>query len=156
MTTIPLVDLERYMGKWYELAKIPVVWEKGCAYGTAEYTLQNDGSIRILNTCYSPDGNAMFAYKGTAFLRSENLNTPGKLSVNFDKMPHEGTYSIHWTDYDRYSIVGSPTGNVWILGREQSITKYEMDCLVLHVKNLGYDINKLEIPEQTQVLSSSF
>lgn len=153
MTTIPLVNLDRYMGKWYELAKIPVIWEKDCAYGTAEYKLQKNGSISIKNTCYSHCNQPLFSYTGSAVLLSKNMMTPGNLSVTFDKMPNEGTYLIHWTDYDNYAVVGSPTGNVWILGRKQSASKYEMDCLVTYVKNLGYNVRKLEIPDETEITS---
>ena len=74
------MDIERYAGKWYEIAKYPVVFENGCVDVTAEYTVLQDGTVRVVNTCGSTDGGSRDIV-GSASVTDPSTNA--KLSVSF-------------------------------------------------------------------------
>jgi len=151
---MPLVDLERYTGKWYEVCKLPIIYERGCDSATAKYTLDNKGMINVVNKCYKM-GKKMWETEGKAFLSKEHMHEPGKLTVKFsaESGGNQGDYWLHWTDYDNYAVVGSPTGQfLWILSREERISKYEMDCLLVYVGVLGYDTDSLIFSDYIQFL----
>lgn len=110
-------DLPRYLGKWYEIARFPNRFERGCEGVTAEYALRTDGKISVLNTCRedAPDGKVKSA-KGVA-----SVVAPGQLSVTFVPwLPFaRGDYWVLYID-EAYSlaVVGAPRGTTgWILAR---------------------------------------
>jgi apolipoprotein D and lipocalin family protein len=110
------VDLSRYAGKWYEIARLPNRFQRDCACNTtATYTLRADGKITVLNECRQADGRQKSA-KGTARVAdATGLNT--KLKVFW---PFSGDYWI--TDLDpeyRWAVVGEPGRRyLWILSRQ--------------------------------------
>lgn len=146
--TMPLMDYEKYMGLWHELAKIPFVWENDCDNATALYSLNKDDTIHVINSCFMK-GRKVYSREGTLRLNKEFYNDPGKLNLKFgDGLPsdNEAPYWIHWTDYKNFALVGGPSGNfVWILGRKNQISKYELDNLMTHLHMLGYDISKIKV-----------
>ena len=81
LKTVSHVDLNKYVGLWYEIAKIPNSFQEQCAYGTtAEYKLLKDGDIQVINKCYSKDGEADVA-EGLAKVVDKQTNS--KLEVSF-------------------------------------------------------------------------
>jgi len=110
LQTVPNVDLTRYVGRWYEIARYPAWFEKDCASDvTATYTALSGGKIEVLNECRQADGQVKRS-KGTA--RVVDKRTNAKLKVTFF-WPFSGNYWIIdlAPDYS-YAVVGEPIANI--------------------------------------------
>jgi apolipoprotein D and lipocalin family protein len=111
------LDLGRYLGKWYEIARFPNRFERNCAGVTAEYSLNPDDTIKVVNTCHkgAPDGPVDVA-EGKA-----TVVAPGKLEVTFVPwLPFaKGDYWVLHVDAAySFAVVGEPSGKTgWILAR---------------------------------------
>ena len=142
------VDLQKYIGKWYEIAKIPNSFQKKCACNTtAEYTIRGDGKISVVNTCTESDGSKNTA-QGVA--RVVDTNTYAKLEVSFVKILG---ISLFWGDYwiiglgdnYEYALVGSPNRKYgWILSRTPKLTTDKIEQINNILKIKGYDPTKFE------------
>lgn len=142
------VELERYVGRWYELARYENRFEKGCEGVTADYTAQPDGSIGVVNTCRegSPDGKASTA-EGHAEVVPGSQGA--KLKVTFF-WPFAGDYWVldRGDDYD-WAIVGEPSGTyLWILSRDPTPGKDVLDAHLQRARALGYDLNLVRLVQQ--------
>ena len=147
LETVPEVDLERYAGKWYEIASIPTSFQKGCHCTTAEYELK-DGYVRVINTCRknSVEGEIDRA-KGKAFVVDGSNNA--QLKVQFF-WPFRGDYYIIdlAEDYS-YALVGSPSRDyLWILSRTRTLPQDTIDQLKATAQQKGFDPNRLRFTEQ--------
>jgi apolipoprotein D and lipocalin family protein len=135
------VDLQKYLGRWYEIARYEQSFQKGCEGVTADYSLRADGNIDVLNRCRKPGGKSSEA-RGRA--KVVDVETKAKLKVSFFG-PFYGDYWIldHAEDYD-WSIVGEPSGRyLWILSREATPEEAEVQKLIDRAKGLGYDTSML-------------
>ena len=135
------VDLQKYLGRWYEIARYEQGFQKGCEGVTADYSLRPDGSIDVLNRCRKPDGKFSEA-RGRAKVVDEDTNA--KLKVSFFG-PFYGDYWVldHADDYS-WSIVGEPSGRyLWILDREATPGDAEVGKLIDRARELGYDTSML-------------
>jgi apolipoprotein D and lipocalin family protein len=141
--TVSFVDLNRYIGLWYEIAKIPNSFQKQCAAGTtAEYSLLEDGRISVINRCYKSDGSLEEA-EGVARVRDSQSNA--KLQVSFVRILGRNRF---WGDYwilgldenYRWAIVGHPKRRYgWILSRTPELipeVRQQIDSLL---ESQGYD-----------------
>lgn len=140
LKTVPVVDLEKYLGKWYEIAAFPQKFEKGCTFTTAEYSLKEDGKIEIKNSCIK-DGQYSEAI-GEASV--DDKNSKAKLDVSFF-WPFSGKYWIIALapDYS-YAVVGHPNRKyLWILNRKPKMDSMTYNHLVLLAAGKGFDIRKL-------------
>jgi apolipoprotein D and lipocalin family protein len=139
----PSVDLARYAGKWYEIARLPNRFQRDCASDTtATYTLRPDGKVTVVNECRGPDGRLKSA-KGTARVASsKEPNT--KLKVTFF-WPFYGDYWIIDLDPEyRWAVVGEPDRKyLWILSRKPTLDEVLYSQILDRVKNQGYDIGPL-------------
>ena len=135
-----------YLGKWYEIARIPFSFEKNCiALVTAEYTMEGN-NIAVKNSC-NTNGNAMEVATGMAYF---NESTEiGKLKVTFVpswlRFTHIGRadYWIIYTDYD-LSLVGSPNHKyLWILSRSESPDPTKIKMLLSIADSQGFETTKL-------------
>ncbi len=145
LDTVPNVDPERYMGKWYEIAAIPKRFEKGCTYTIAFYSLNNDGSITVRNSCITK-GTERVAI-GKAFVADRVSNA--KLAVQFF-WPFKGKYWIIALAQDySYAMVGHPNRkSLWILSRKPWMEKETYKDLLITAMSKGFDISKLKITPQ--------
>jgi apolipoprotein D and lipocalin family protein len=121
LATVPFVDLNRYAGKWHEIAKYPNWFERGCmGSAIAEYTPQRGGSIKVVNSCPRKNGSAKTVVgRATVVPKSGNA----RLKVRFFG-PLAGDYWIIGLDEKNYSwaLVGHPSRRfLWILSRQPSI-----------------------------------
>jgi apolipoprotein D and lipocalin family protein len=142
------VDLNRYMGKWYEIAKIPNRFQKKCGGGTtAEYKLQKDGTVLVVNSCLDHKGKRMTA-KGIA--RVTDPVTHAKLKVSFVRFLG---VNLFWGDYwivglDReyqYAVVGVPGRKYgWILGRKPELSNGDWIAVKDILRSQGYDPEDFE------------
>lgn len=141
-------DLNRYLGKWYEIARLDHSFERGLTKVTAEYTLNDDGSIKVVNKGFDPGSKKWKAAVGKGyFIAGQNI---GRLKVSFFG-PFYGGYNIIEIDKKDYSyalVCGSNRGYLWILAREPEIEGPIKDRLVKKAKDLGFDTGKLIFVEQ--------
>ena len=147
-STITAFDLDRYLGKWYEVARYDHAFERGLVGTTAEYTLRGDGKIKVLNSGYldTLDG----SYQQSVGKAKPNSNgKPGQLRVSFFG-PFYGDYYILdlAPDYS-YSVVGSSSPRyLWILSRTPHMSPEVKTRIVDNLQRRGYDTDKLIWVEQ--------
>ena len=138
------VDLNRYLGRWYELARYEAGFQKDCEAVTADYSLRDDGLIDVLNRCRqgAVDGSVKQAEARAKIVEgSDNA----KLKVSFLGPFYVGDYWVldHADDYS-WSIVGEPSGrHLWILSREARPAAETRQALRNRVQALGYDLSLL-------------
>lgn len=129
------VDFTRYAGAWYEIARYPVRFQRGCTDSRAVYTPREDGRIGIVNTC-TRDG-TLRRIEGNA-----EIVGPGKLRVRFDGVPFVAApYWVLWVD-DSYqtAVVGVPSGQSgWILARSPEVSQARLERAKDVLRANGYD-----------------
>ncbi len=144
LQTVPYVDLERYLGKWYEIALYPNWFEEGCFASTAFYEKMKDGRIRVINQCRTggPQGELKEAI-GTAEIADTQSNA--KLKVQFF-WPFKGNYWIVDLDKDyQHVIVSEPKRQyLWILSRSPEMNPETLKKLKMKIKEKGFDLSHLE------------
>jgi len=144
LETVAAVDLQRYLGKWFEIASYPAWFQKGCTASTAEYSLLPDDKIQVINRCRkeNPDGPLKEA-KGKAEIVDTDSNA--KLKVWFF-WPFKGNYWIIDLDENyNWVVVGEPTRNyLWILSRTPSMNPDLYRQIVEKLPRKGYDPEKLQ------------
>lgn len=143
LPTVQDVDLNRYLGTWYEIASFPQSFQRGCTGTTANYSLKKNGEIRVLNTCRvdSLDGKEKSA-EGTAWVVDTKTNS--KLKVQFF-WPFSGDYWIVdlAKDYS-YAVVGAPDREyLWFLSRTPTLSNELYARLLSKVAELGFDGSRL-------------
>lgn len=147
------VDVERYMGKWYEIAKYPNSFQDGCYAVTAEYELRDNGTVSVLNTCREADGRTLKSQiEGFATVADKSTNA--KLTVYFF-YPFGAPYWIIELDENyQYAVVGDPTRRfLWILSRTPALDPAIYEGILQRLPEKGYDPARLEptpqFPEET-------
>jgi lipocalin len=144
LKTVPSVDLNRYTGKWYEIARLPNSFEKGLVCCTAEYSLRPDGKISVTNTGVKENKpGKISSVMGKAWV--PDPNEPGRLKVRFF-WPFSGDYYIFHLDQEnyRYVLVGSPSRKyLWILARQPEIDDSLYGELVKIAGNNDFAVEKL-------------
>jgi len=152
--TVNSVDLERYSGLWYEIARYPNSFEKDCTGVTAEYGLNADGTVSVTNTCYkgSLNGEKDVA-EGTARVVEGSNNTKLKVKFAPDWVPFaSGDYWVLALEPDYSAVlVGSPDGKyLWILSRTAQLDPAVLDGLKQRAEALGYATEPLEMTVQAE------
>lgn len=149
LRVVPSVDLKRYEGRWYEIARYPNRFQRSCSGDvTANYDLRSDGNITVLNQCRTETG-TMKSAKGTARVASgKGPNT--KLKVSFF-WPFSGNYWIIELDPNyEWAVIGEPGRDyLWILSRKPQMGETLYNSLLERISAQGYDIDRLVRTEQT-------
>ena len=137
-STVKSVDLNRYLGNWYEIARFDHSFERGIEYAMAHYTMRDDGKIDVLNTGIK-DGRAEDA-KGIA----KTTNQPGLLRVSFFG-PFFSDYRIMMLDENyQYVLVGGSTNRfLWILSRTPQLDEATLSLILAEADRRGYDTTRL-------------
>lgn len=140
LETVEKLDINRYTGKWIEIARYENRFEQGCAGASADYTLK-DGKIGVLNRCYDGKGSLTGEANGEAYA-TDTSNT--KLKVTFF-WPFYGDYHvIMLADDYRYSVVGEPSRKyLWILSRDPKLSDDDKHRILSKLPRLGYNPSKL-------------
>lgn len=141
------VDLARYLGHWYEIARYEQFFEKDCEAATADYTLLPNGRVGIVNACRMPNGKRRAA-KARAYVLPHSGNA--KLMVSFFGPFFIGNYWVmdHADDYS-WTIVGDPSGRyLWLLDRRPNPPEAEVAALIARAASLGYDTSMLRMTKQ--------
>lgn len=143
LSVVPYVDLKRYCGIWYDIAHLPAIFLKGCYNTKAEYSLNENGSIHVVNTCNKGSiyGEKIDA-EGTAVVK--DVKTNAKLKVEFF-WPFKGDYWILELDKDyEYALVGEPSRKyLWVLSRNPSLDENIMKRLIDVANEQGFSTNNL-------------
>ncbi len=142
--TVPNVDLNKYAGKWFEIASYPQPFQKGCHCTTAEYSLSDKGYVIVENRCNRKSINGKQSYiKGKAFVDKNSGNA--KLKVQFF-WPFKGKYwIIDLADDYSYAVVSNPTKKyLWILSRTSKMNEDVYQQILSRLKEKGFDLNKLQ------------
>jgi apolipoprotein D and lipocalin family protein len=148
MTVVQDLDLNRYLGLWYEIARYPNRFERDCVAVTAEYGLLSDGQISVRNSCrkLTFDGRLDVA-EGRA-----RVEGPGRLSVNFVAwlpFARGDYYVLDVTPDYSLAVVGEPSGRWgWILARTPRISQAQMDRALAALRRNGYDTSALYMVPQ--------
>jgi apolipoprotein D and lipocalin family protein len=142
-TVVRHVDLDRYLGKWYEIARYPNRFQKQCVASTAVYSIREDGRIRVLNACRkgSLEGPLKRA-EGKAWVVDET--TQAKLKVQFF-WPFRGDYwIIDLGENYEYAVVGHPKRKyLWILSRTPQMETEVYEEILERIVRNGYDPDRL-------------
>lgn len=144
LPVVAQVDLNRYLGKWYEIATIPMRFQKGCTCVTAEYSLKDNGRIKVVNSCHKDSPAGPFkSVTGQAKVVKGSNNA--KLKVSFF-WPFWGNYWIIGLDEENYqwAIVSDPSRKtLWILARTPQMENDLFENLIDHCKSLGLNTDLL-------------
>jgi apolipoprotein D and lipocalin family protein len=143
ISVVSSVDLNRYKGMWYEIARLPFYFERNLKCTSATYTLRSDGKITVLNkgrSIENPDKES--SSEGVAWIPDKN--SPAKLKVRFF-WPFSGDYWIMHLDKDyRYVLVGEPSYKyLWILARDKKMDDETYKMLLQKAMDSGYDIRQI-------------
>ena len=136
-------QLNRYLGLWYEIARFPNRFERGCVGVTAEYRMRDDGKVAVINTCRQGSLTA----EPEVIEGSATVKGPGKLRVNFVSwLPFAaGDYWVLYVDPNyQIAAVGEPKGNTgWVLARTASVSNSALAGALEALRANGYDTNQL-------------
>ena len=142
LRTVERVDLQRYLGRWYEIATIPMSFQKGCTGVTATYSLRPDGDIKVVNTCRqdSLDGPERSAEGKAWSVDPSNA----KLEVQFF-WPFHGSYWVIDLDPEyRWAVVGHPSRKyLWILSRTPRMDDATYEGILSRLREQAYDLSLL-------------
>ena len=144
-------ELERYLGRWYEIARLDHSFERGLIKVTAEYSMRDDGGVRVLNRGYDPQKGTWKKAEGRAYF----VNDPGvgRLKVSFFG-PFYGGYNILELDREGYgyALVAGPTRSyLWILAREPQLDEAVTQRLTDRAAELNFPVDELIFVEHATI-----
>lgn len=142
-------DLNRYLGKWYEIARLDHTFERGLNEVSAEYTLAGNGGVQVINRGFSESQNQWKEVRGKAFFVGKE--SEGYLRVSFFG-PFYGSYVIFALDHENYQyafISGPDTKYLWLLARTPSVKPEIIARFVEKSKALGFKTENLIYPHHS-------
>jgi len=142
ITPVDNFNIERYLGKWYEIARLDHSFERGLTSVSAEYSLRSDGGLRVINRGYSQKENKWKEIEGKGYF--VDRQDVGFLKVSFFG-PFYGSYVVFNSDRDySYALVCGPDKSyLWLLARSQRINDDLKKDLIYKAAALGFDTDKL-------------
>jgi len=147
-TTVKELDLNRYLGTWYEIARFPHSFEKNLVGVTATYNLREDGKIKVLNEGYK---NALNGERSKAVGKAKipNKLEPGKLKVSFFWIFYADYYVLELDENYQYVMIGSSSDKYfWILSRTPQMEPAVYEMLLEKARKRGYNLDKLyKVPQ---------
>ncbi|BDU52079.1 lipocalin family protein [Limnohabitans sp. INBF002] len=154
VTTIAALDVPRYMGTWYEIAKFPNRFQRKCLANTrAHYLAQTDGSVQVLNSCTTADGNTIDAL---GLAKQVGPATSPKLQVRFAPawlswLPQ--VWGDYWVidldaEYQLAAVSDAKREYLWVLSRTPRVPAKTYDGLIERLKAQGFDVQQLELTQQ--------
>lgn len=149
-TVVKELDIEKYLGKWYEISRYDHKFERGLVGVTAFYSFRKDGKIRVVNTGYkeSLDGEKSQAI-GKA--KIPNPDIPSKLKVSFFWIFYGDYFVLELDENYQWAVVGSSSDKyLWILSRTPKMDESIYSELLKKLSDRGYDVSKLMKIEQKE------
>lgn len=135
--------LDNYLGKWYEIARLDHSFERGLDNISAEYSLKDDGGVKVINSGFSKEDNEWQQAEGKAYF--VDAADTGHLKVSFFG-PFYGSYVIFELDKENYQyafVSGPNTSYLWLLARTQKIDQKIIDHFIKRAQESGFDTSKL-------------
>jgi apolipoprotein D and lipocalin family protein len=161
LKTVKTLDLKRYMGIWHEVARLPNSFERNCEQATAEYSLKDDGTVQVVNTCVKENGHTKNVI-GRAYI--PDMDYPAQLKVNF--VPKWLSWTgLGWGDYwvidldpnYQWAVVSEPSREyLWILSRNTKIPSDTFHGIINRLKAKQFNLTHLLISPDSKALSSLF
>jgi apolipoprotein D and lipocalin family protein len=144
-------EIERYLGVWYEAARLPHGFEKNLSSVSATYSFNEDATIKVLNRGFNDKKLEWEEIEGVAKFKS--ADDQGWLKVSFFK-PFYASYKVIYLneDYTQAIITGPSYGYLWILVREPALPKTEVERLITKAAAFGFETEKLILVDQTRNL----
>lgn len=142
--TVQRLDVKRYMGKWYEIASIPMFFTRSCTASTATYTLLPSGEIGVDNACRkeTPDGEPS-GIQGRAWM--EDPQSPGKLKISFFWPMRADYWIIAIDDAYEVALVGEPDREgLWLLSRTPRLEEARVQAMLKVAREQGFDVSQLK------------
>ena len=136
-------QLGKYLGKWYEIARLDHSFERGLTKVTANYSLREDGGVQVINQGYSASEDKWKKAEGKAYF--VNKSDQGYLKVSFFG-PFYGSYIVFELDHENYQyalVCGPDKSYLWILARNPELDEKTRENLIAKAKALGFDASKL-------------
>lgn len=148
ITPVDDFELNRYLGTWYEIARLDHSFERGLTHITAEYSPREDGGIKVINKGYSAADNQWKVAEGKAyFVRNPHQ---GYLKVSFFG-PFYGAYVVFELDKEDYQyafVTSYDKSYLWLLARTPTVSEELIGRFVQRSSELGFEVNRLIYPQQ--------
>jgi len=148
-TTVKELDLNRYLGTWYEIARFPHSFEKNLVGVTATYSLRDDGKIKVLNQGYK---NTLEGERSEAVGKAKipNKQEQGKLKVSFFWIFYADYFVLELDENYQYVMIGSSSDKYfWILCRTPKMDDLTYNMLLEKARKRGYNLDKLyKVPQK--------
>jgi len=140
LPTVEQVDIQKYLGSWYEIARFEHHFQKGCKNVTATYELQDDEKIKVINRCVMIEGDEKKEATAVAYAVDE---TNSKLKVSFFRPFYGDYYIVDLADDYSYAVVGTPSRELlWILSRTKTIDETTKNNILNKLLKLGFDVER--------------
>jgi len=148
-TVVKEFDINQYLGTWYEIARFDHRFERGLVGVTANYSIRNDGKIKVINSGFKQtlDGKKSEA---TGKAKIPDPGTPSKLKVSFFWFFYGDYFILELDQNYQWAVVGSSSDNyLWILSRSPQMDEILFQQIVANLVKRGYDVNKLiRVPQK--------
>ncbi|MEQ3450033.1 MULTISPECIES: lipocalin family protein [unclassified Pseudoalteromonas] len=141
-------ELNRYLGKWYEIARLDHSFERGLSRVTAQYSMREDGGVKVINRGFNAEENQWREAEGKAFF--VNQDDEAYLKVSFFG-PFYGAYVVFELDHQNYQyafVSGPDTDFLWLLSRTPEVDQAIIDKFVSMASERGFDTKSLIFVEQ--------
>lgn len=145
-STVRQLDVARFMGRWYEIARYEHRFERGMTHVTAEYTLLPDGKIRVVNRGLKDGKPKEITGKAR---RPDPQEYPGRLEVSFFLWFYSDYYVLEVGSDYQYAVIGSSSDKyLWILCRKPDMPQWQLEQILSSLRKRGYDLSRLVYVEQ--------
>ncbi|RXJ74162.1 lipocalin [Veronia nyctiphanis] len=147
VSPIDSFELDRYLGKWFEIARLDHSFERGLSQVTATYSVRPDGGVKVINRGFSNKDNEWQEAEGKAYF--VNTESEGYLKVSFFG-PFYGSYVIFELEENyQYAFISGPdTDYLWLLSRTPHVSQDILDKFVAQAKSRGFDTDALIYVDQ--------
>ena len=147
VTPVKPFSINRYLGTWYEIARLDHSFERGLTHISATYTLNDDGSVKVINRGFSKEANKWKEAEGKA--KFVGISNTANLKVSFFG-PFYGSYVVFYLepDYSTALVSGYNTDYFWLLSRNKSLAQEKVKYYLSIAKQKGFDISQIIFPEQ--------
>lgn len=145
-STVRQLDVARFMGRWYEIARYEHRFERGMTHVTAEYTLLPDGKIRVVNRGLKDGKPKEITGKAR---RPDPQEYPGRLEVSFFLWFYSDYYVLEVGSDYQYAVIGCSSDKyLWILCRKPDMPQWQLEQILSSLRKRGYDLSRLVYVEQ--------
>lgn len=142
-------DVQRYLGTWYEIARLDHRFERGLSNVSAEYVMQDDGQITVINRAF--DDSEQVPSEATGKAKFARNTDEGFLKVSFFG-PFYGSYVVFNLDddYSRAYVAGNDRSSLWFLSRTPTVSEQEREAFVSTAQSLGFNVDELIFVDQSR------